>query len=190
MTMRNRKNVIVAFVLVAVMLMAVGYAALSTDLFIGGNATINADKAQTEFDSQIKFDAVKAGDIATNGTGSSTDTITKTSDKAMDIGVNSLALKNETATFTFRVLNYSDHNCTASIETLKIMGIALSEVGGVYTDSWIEAKVEWVDAKLEAATDSTTPGVATFKITFKLLQNPTEQVVRSINITIDATTID
>jgi hypothetical protein len=190
MTMRNRKNVIVAFVLVAVMLMAVGYAALSTDLFIGGNATINADKAQTEFDKLIKFDTVKAGDTVTGGTSGAADVITRTSDKAMDIGVNSLALKGETATLTFRVLNYSDHNCTASIETLKIMGVTLSEVGGVYTDAWIEAKVEWVDSNLEAATSETEPGVATFKITFKLLENPTEQVVRSINITIDATTID
>lgn len=190
MTMRNRKTVIVAFVLVAVMLMAVGYAALSTDLFIGGNATINADKAQTEFDGQIKFDAVKAGDIVTAGTGSAADIITRTSDKSMDLGVNSLALKDETATFTFRILNESDHECVASIETLKIMGVTLSEIGGVYTDSWIEAKVEWTDSVLESATDASTPGVATFKITFKLLQNPTEQVVRSINITVDATTTD
>ena len=34
--MRNRKTVIVAFMLVAVLLMAVGYAVLSTDLYIGG----------------------------------------------------------------------------------------------------------------------------------------------------------
>ena len=190
MTMRNRKTVIVAFVLVAVMLMAVGYAALSTDLFIGGNATINADKAQTEFDGQIMFDAVKAGDIQTVGTGTSTDALTRTGDKSMDIGVNSLALKDETATFTFRILNESDHEAIASIETLKIMGTPLTEIGGVYTDSWIEAKVEWIDNTLEAATDPSTPGVATFKITFRLLQNPTEQVVRSINITIDATTTD
>ena len=188
--MRNRKTVIVAFMLVAVLLMAVGYAVLSTDLYIGGNATINADKAQSEFDTLIEFDEVKTGDIATNATGSSVDVITKTGDKSMDIGVNSLALKNETTTLTFRVLNYSDHNCDATIESFKIMGVALTESGGVYLDEWIEAKVEWIDDDLEAATDASTPGVATFKITFKLLQNPTEQVVRSINVTIDATTND
>jgi hypothetical protein len=188
--MRNRKTVIVAFMLVAAMLMAVGYAALTTDLFIGGNATINADKAQSEFDTLIKFDDVKTGDTTTNGTGSSVDIITKTADKSMDIGVNSLALKDETATLTFRVLNFSDHNCDATIETFKIMGVPLTATGGVYTDEWIEATVVWDDAVLEAATDSSTPGVATFTITFKLLQNPTEQVVRSINVTIDATTND
>ncbi len=188
--MRNRKTVIVAFMLVAVMLMAVGYAALTTDLHIGGNATINADQAQSEFDTLIKFDDVKPTDIETAGTSGSVDVITKTADKSMDLGVNSLALKDETATFTFRVLNYSDHDCIASIETLKIMGNVLTATGGVYTDSWIEATVAWEDATLEAATDASTPGMATFEITFKLRQNPTEQVVRSINITIDATTND
>ena len=190
MTMRNRKTVIVAFVLVAVMLMAVGYAALSTDLFIGGNATINADQAQSEFDGQIKFDNVKSTDVTTNGTGSSTDTLTKTADKSMDIGVNSLALKDETATFTFRIINESDHNVTPSIETLKIMGVPLTPDGaGVYTDDWITAKVVWTDAVLEAS-DGVNHGVAEFKITFTLRQNPTSQVVRSINVTIDATTND
>lgn len=190
MTMRNRKNVIVAFVLVAVMLMAVGYAALSTDLFIGGNATINADQAQSEFDGQIKFDSVKPTDISTNGTGSSTDTLTKTADKSMDIGVNSLALKDETATFTFRVINESDHEVTPSIESFKIMGAPLTpDSDGVYTDEWISAKVVWTDAVLEAS-DGVNHGEATFTITFKLLQNPTSQVVRSINVTIDATTTD
>ena len=194
MAMRNRKTIITAFVLVAVMLMAVGFAALSTDLFIAGNATISADRAQTEFDTLIKFDEVKSSDIVTTSTGSTAHVLTKTNDKQMDISVNSLALNGETATFTFRVLNEStEHDALASIETFKIMGNTLTANGdGVYTDSdgWISAKVVWTDTDLEKAVDAENLGEASFQIIFTLLKTPTEQVVRSINITIDATTVD
>ena len=189
MTMRNRKNVIVAFVLVAVMLMAVGYAALTTDLHITGNATITSDQAQDEFQGKIHFDEVNlATDITTNGTSGAANTLSKTGDKAMNLGVNSLGLDGETATFTFRVINESEHEATASIETIKIMGVELTPNGeGVYTDEWISAKVTWVDSALEAS-DGVNHGEAEFTITFTLLKSPTTQIVRSINVTIDATT--
>lgn len=66
MTMRNRKTVVVAFVLVAVMLMAVGFAALSDDLFITGTATITEDAAEDAFAEDVYFSkAVISGTAGT-----------------------------------------------------------------------------------------------------------------------------
>ena len=56
--MRNRKVIVTAFLLVAVMLLGVGYAAVSDTLNFGGDATISGDQAQHEFDVDVKITAV------------------------------------------------------------------------------------------------------------------------------------
>ena len=56
--MKNRKVIVTAFLLVAVMLLGVGYAAVSDTLNFGGDATISGDQAQHEFDVDVKITAV------------------------------------------------------------------------------------------------------------------------------------
>lgn len=53
--MKNRKIVITAFVLVAAMLMAVGFAAMADDLFVEGTAKITAENAEQAFGEDIYF---------------------------------------------------------------------------------------------------------------------------------------
>ncbi len=66
MTMRNRKTAITAFILVAVMLLAVGFAAMSDDLSITGNATITAENAENAFAADVYFtEAVISADKGT-----------------------------------------------------------------------------------------------------------------------------
>ena len=56
--MKNRKVIVTAFLLVAVMLLGVGYAAVSDTLNFGGDATISGDQAQHEFDLDVRIEAV------------------------------------------------------------------------------------------------------------------------------------
>jgi hypothetical protein len=56
--MKNRKVIVTAFLLVAVMLLGVGYAAVSDTLNFGGDATISGDQAQHEFDVDVRITAV------------------------------------------------------------------------------------------------------------------------------------
>jgi hypothetical protein len=56
--MRNRKVIITAFMLIAVMILGVGYAAVSDTLNFGGDATISGDQAQHEFDVDVRITAV------------------------------------------------------------------------------------------------------------------------------------
>ena len=66
MTMRNRKTVITAFILLAVMVMAIGFAAMSDDLYITGSAGITAEHAETAFGEDIYFTkAVMSADKGT-----------------------------------------------------------------------------------------------------------------------------
>jgi hypothetical protein len=53
--MKNRKVIVTAFLLVAVMLLGVGYAAVSDTLNFGGDATISGDQAQHEFDVDVRI---------------------------------------------------------------------------------------------------------------------------------------
>ena len=56
--MKNRKTVVVAFMLCAVMLLGVGYAALSDVLDIQGTAQVTQGNAQNAFDGDVYFSAV------------------------------------------------------------------------------------------------------------------------------------
>lgn len=83
MAMRNRKTVIVAFLLVAVMLLAVGYAALNDLLTIDANLGAVKDAAEEEFDGDIYFSNKNINQDDTNKatcviTGGDTATITAT----------------------------------------------------------------------------------------------------------------
>lgn len=58
MTMRNRKTVIVAFVVLACMLLAVGFAAYNDELDIAGSAEVSQTLANVTFDEKVYFSAV------------------------------------------------------------------------------------------------------------------------------------
>ena len=60
--MKNRKTVVVAFLLVAVLLLGVGYAAISTHLNISGSATVSVEGSTSAFSEDIKFTAVTSAD--------------------------------------------------------------------------------------------------------------------------------
>ena len=68
--MKNRKIVVVAFLVAAVMLLGVGYAALTDTLTIIGNAHIDVDTANKTFDEKVYFSAAEA--TSSTGTGFNT----------------------------------------------------------------------------------------------------------------------
>ena len=53
--MKNRKTIIVAFLLVAALCLGIGYAALTDTLNINGTANISKSAAETEFDEDVYF---------------------------------------------------------------------------------------------------------------------------------------
>ena len=59
--MKQRKTVIVAFLLAAVLLLGVGYAALTDTLTIDGSAGVSYDDASEAFDEDIYFSKVISG---------------------------------------------------------------------------------------------------------------------------------
>lgn len=118
--MKNRKTVIVAFLLVAAMLLGVGYAALSDDLYVNGTLTLDANKLADTFDKEVYF--TNEGKQTTGTTGTE-DTIAIGVDANGDekdkvtFVVNSLKAVGEVATFTFKIQNDNDFVVTATPST-------------------------------------------------------------------------
>jgi len=121
MTMRNRKAVIVAFMLIACMLMAVGFAALTDTLTIIGNAHIDIAAAENNFDEKIFFSASQA--VSSTGTGTTNDTASHTADDAT-FTVNKLAVKDQKSIFKFTIKNESNVAADITVEPTKLSGAA------------------------------------------------------------------
>ena len=113
--MRNRKTVVVAFMLCAVMLLGIGYAALTDTLTIIGNAHIDMNQAQVNFDEMIYFSAAEA---VTNPTA---DAVSFSADDAT-FTANKLATKGDKAVFKFTVQNDSNVSINFVAENTKLSG--------------------------------------------------------------------
>ena len=123
MTMRNRKTVIVSFMVAAVLLMAVGFAALTDTLTIIGNAHVDMATAENTFDEKIYFSEALA--LSTTGTGSTADTASHTADDAT-FTVNKLAVKGQSSTFKFTIQNDSNVDAAITVPANKLSGAANS----------------------------------------------------------------
>ncbi len=117
--MKNRKFVVIAFVVIAAMLLGVGYAALTDTLTIIGNANIDLSAANSVFDERIKFIAAEA--TSSTGTGTVADVASYSDDDAT-YTVHKLATKGEVSVFTFTIQNESNLDAEISVAPNKLSG--------------------------------------------------------------------
>ena len=117
--MKNRKIVVVAFLLVAVMLLGIGYAALTDTLTIIGNAHIDIDTANKTFDERVYFSAAEA--TSSTGTGTTADVASFSADDAT-FTANKLAIVGEKSVFTFTITNDSNVDAEISVNATKLSG--------------------------------------------------------------------
>lgn len=115
--MKNRKTIIVGFILVACMLVGVGYAAVSNNFLIKGAALITEDNAEVQFNENIRFEGVvvpKAG----GGTEVKSDVLlsdgfgySASCNIALDeasFHITDFEGKDDTKTITFQIKNYGE----------------------------------------------------------------------------------
>ena len=107
--MKNRRTVIASFLLIAVLVMGIGYAALTDNLFIKGEATLATTSAQTNFDEDVYFHEVAV--VNSNGGNKDTtpDSVVKgsTDPDSATFYVKSLGNKDEYVIFSFVIKNDS-----------------------------------------------------------------------------------
>lgn len=106
--MKNRRIAIASFLLIAVLVMGIGFAAVADNLNIGGSARANSSQTATVFDEKVYFSA--ATKVAGNGSSGETDSIEITGAQKDDITfrVYSLALVDQYTQFKITIKNESN----------------------------------------------------------------------------------
>ena len=168
--MKSRKLAVVAFLLVAVLTIGIGYAALTTHLNIRGAATVSVEGAQSAYADDIKFiTASQAGPSDPAYTASIGD------GKTADFSVTGLKGANESVTITYTIANSGDLASTVKLEVNyptvsndEYFSIAIG--GGDYTtngvalDAGDSITVTVTVTLLKTPTDTTKPTTCDFTV--------------------------
>ena len=178
--MKNRKTVVLAFLLVAVMLLGVGYAALTDTLTIIGNAHVDLDTANKTFDERIYFSAAEATN--STGTGSTADVANFNDDDAT-YTVNKLAITGEKSVFTFTIKNESNVDALITIADAKLSGA--ENPSNTNTDKFL---VEY--AYPEGMTVAKAGGTITVTVTVTLREPVTSATSATFGLELTATSVD
>ena len=150
--MKNKKYLVSLFVVLALLCLGIGYAAVSKELVISGNASMTEtdpdpsdgttadDITNEELKKNFKIHFVKNVDFQGTCSGDDTATVTGTTagDLTADITVTGLNIRNSVATITFTVKNDS--------EDLKALFKEVKIVNG--NDEYFKVTTDW-----DAATD-------------------------------------
>lgn len=163
--MKNRKRIVVAFLLVAVMLMGVGYAALTDVLDITGSADVNRSAAEEAYNEDIYFTAAVA-----NETGNTASVNADNNDKA-SFTANTLQGAGNEATFTFTIKNDGDLDATVT-----------PSISSNTNDAYFEISSDWAGQPKVLAAGQT----LTYTVTVELTDTPTDTISGSFIIELTA----
>ena len=165
--MKNRKGLI-AFLVLAVMLLGVGYAALTDTLDITGSADVNQSAAEEAFNEDIYFSAAVA-----NEAGNTASVNADNNDKASFTAA-TLKGKGDKVTFTFTIKNDGDVAATVTPKLNATLGNTNPEYFSLTSD-W-----DGASKTLEAG------GELTYTLTVELLKTPTETIAGSFLVELTA----
>ena len=170
--MKNRRNLIVAFLLCACLIVGIGYAALTDTLDINGTADVNQSAAEEAFNEDIYFSAAVA-----NQEGNTASVNGDNNDKA-SFTANTLKGKGDKATFTFTIKNNGDIDAKITPKLNDAQGNTLPEYFTITSD-WDGATKD-----LKAGTE------LNYTITVELTQTPTETISGSFLVEFKAVSVD
>ena len=162
--MKNRKIVVVGFLLVAALLLGIGYAALTDTLDITGSVDVNQAAAEEAFNEDIYFSAAVA-----NQTGNTASVNADNNDKA-SFTVNSFKGAGDQATFTFTIKNDGDVDATVTPKLNATLGNTNTEYFTITSD--------WNGATKDLAAGAE----ITYTVTVEMIKTPTETVAGSFLI--------
>lgn len=129
--MKNRRNVIIAFLLCASLVVGVGYAALTDTLRIDGTANVKHENANNAFDGNVVFDTT-----ITHGV-NQVDTIEYGTDGDIaNVTVNSLTVEGSTAVFEMKIVNNYQENIYVTP--------TIDASSSLYDDSLIQLSSNWL----------------------------------------------
>ena len=171
--MKQRKTVIVAFLLAAVLLLGVGYAALTDVLDITGSADVNQSAAEEAFNEDIHF-RNEEGDVVIHEEGNTASVNADNNDKASFTAKN-LKGKGDKATFTFTIVNEGDLDATVT-----------PSISSNTNTEYFDISSDWAGQPKTLEAGKT----LTYTVTVELKETPTETISGSFIIELTAVSID
>ncbi len=178
--MKNRKIVVVAFMLIAVLLMSVGFAELTDVLTIGGTAKADTSVSKTEFEDDVYFSATS---IVIDDTGNKAASQIQEGRDDATITADHFTTKGQVVKVKFTIANDSiDFDANLSL-TANITGnVDLennAEHDPVFTVTWSWKEDDVTGGATTIAANSTKD----VWVTIKLNETPIEEHSVSFNIT-------
>lgn len=187
--MKNRRKIVIAFMLCAVMLLGVGYAAVSDALDIIGTADINSGNVQSAFDANVYFSGAVAN---THNTGATPDKawVSVEDNDIAQFGSYNLAQEGDISTFTFTIKNSSDLEVSVT-PVLTYSGDANAQaIAQEYFDVYSDWKINGTVQPRNIAAG----GEETYTVTVKLKKTPAladgSLLSSTFNIKLTATTVE
>ena len=184
--MKTRRIAIASFLLVAVLVMGIAYAALTDNLFIKGEASLATTSAQVNFDEDVYF---QAADVVEDTGGSNTATpdtvsIGQTDPDSATFYVKSLGNANESVTFWFTIKNDSEEfDAEISLDT----GYPTTTVSEMFT---ITYSIVNDGPANEGPIDVKAGQTATVYVTVVLKATPQANQTAAFNVNLTATSKD
>ena len=169
---KNRRVVVVAFLLCAALLLGVGYATLTDLLTINGSAEVNQAAAQEAFNQDIYFLSAVADKDADHAY-----VLAEDNDKAA-FDLHSLSGKGDKAVITFTIVNTGDVNA--------VVTPTLVSEGGNTNPEYFKVSSNWAGAAQELPAG----GSVTYILTVELLKTPTDVVSGTFHVQLTATSVD
>ena len=179
--MKNRKRIVVAFMLVAVLLLGVGYAALQSELTINGTATFSEEAASDAFQKEVIFTVTSM--IGSTGTAVGTtgsplkDTAGGRGTTAATFEVLTLMNQGEKADYHFQVTNNSEVDVQLTLPA----ALAGTGTGTAYYTVTIKYQKAGSDVTSGTATLAPTEALDMY-VTVTLSTPPIQSVTASYSI--------
>ena len=177
--MKNRKRIVVLFLLVAVMFIGVGFAALTDQLTIIGDASIDIASAEKTFDSKVYF----LDQVTKTSTGTGTkDDIASALDDSATFTVNKLAVVDEYSTFTYTIKNDSNVSVKITIEAKKLSG----------DNNQLNSNTDYFDVSYAFSDGGViaSKGTITVTVTVRVKKPVTTATSGTFSVELTATTVD
>ena len=176
--MKNRKTILIAFLVCACLVVSVGYAVLNDDLVVKGTGKLSNAVADKEFEKDIYFDSVISRTNCTaviDASDTDNDTIVVT----IDDTTSKLAVDGDKATVVIKVANATPDVATVTVS---------APTNGV--DKYFEISCD--SFEIPAGTENgedLTPGFAEITVTIELLKSITADMATAEEFILNLTAV-